>query len=124
MSKTHILVVDDDPDTLALLESILTTHGYEVTSAVSGPSALAFLRSGLSPCLILVDLEMPLMSGNDLQLELSQDPALKDIPVVMTSASREHLDRFHLSIQKLEKPFSLTTLIEIVQVHCSPVTKE
>jgi CheY-like chemotaxis protein len=39
MSKTRILVVDDDPDTLALLESILTTHGYEVTSAVSGPSA-------------------------------------------------------------------------------------
>ena len=122
-TKTRILVVDDDPDNVALLESILT-YGYEVTSASSGPSALAFLRNGPAPCLILLDLEMPFMSGAELKLELGQDPALKDIPVVITSASREHLDRLHLSIKKLEKPFSLKLLIEIVQEHCSPVTKE
>ena len=123
-TKTRILVVDDDPDVLALLESILTSHGYEVTRAASGPSALALLRSGLSPCLILVDLEMPLMSGMELKEELAQDEALKDIPVVVTSVSREHLDRLHLSIQKLGKPFSLSQLIEVVHEHCSPVTKE
>jgi len=123
-TKTRILVVDDDPDTLGLLESILTAHGFEVTGASSGPSALALLRSGLTPCLILVDLEMPQMSGAALQKELAQDGALKDIPVVVTSASRERLDRLHLSIQKLGKPFNLSQLIEIVREHCSPVTKE
>ena len=123
-TKTRILVVDDDPDNVAFLESILTTYGYEVMSAASGPSALALLRNGPAPCLILLDLQLPFMSGAELKLELGQDPALKDIPVVITSASREHLDRFHQSIQKLEKPFSLKLLIEIVQEHCSPVTKE
>jgi len=123
-TKTRILVVDDDPDILALLESILTTHGYEVTSAASGPSALALLRGGLTPCLILVDLEMPLMSGAELKQELARDESLKDIPTVVTSASREHLDRLHLSIQKLGKPFSLSQLIEIVHEHCSPVAKK
>src|SRR5689334_9253118 len=104
-TKTRILVVDDDPDILALLESILTSHGYEVTGAASGASALTILRGGLIPCLILVDLEMPGMSGPELELELARDAALKDIPVVITSASREYLDRLHRSIQKLGKPF-------------------
>lgn len=121
-TKTRILVVDDDPDTLALLESILTSRGYEVRGAASGASALALLRSGLTPCLILVDLEMPLMSGAELEKELARDPALKDVPVVVTSASREHLDRLHRSVRKLEKPFGLPRLIEIVREHCSPVT--
>jgi CheY-like chemotaxis protein len=124
MTKTRILVVDDNPDILALLESILSSHGYEVTGAASGASALTLLRGGLTPCLILVDLEMPLMSGAELEKELAGDAALKDIPVVVTSASREHLDRLHRSIQKLGKPFSLPHLIEIVREHCSPVTKE
>ncbi|HVR85706.1 MAG TPA: response regulator [Planctomycetota bacterium] len=123
-TKTRILVVDDDPDILGLLESILRTQGYEVTGASSGPSALALLRGGLTPCLILVDLEMPQMSGAELKQELAQDESLKDIPVVVTSASREHLDRLHLSIQRLGKPFSLSQLIEIVREHCSPVTKD
>jgi CheY-like chemotaxis protein len=121
-TKTRILVVDDNPDILALLESILTSHGYEVTGAASGASALTLLRGGLTPCLILVDLEMPLMSGAELEKELAGDAALKDIPVVVTSASREHLDRLHRSIQKLRKPFSLPQLIGIVREHCSPVT--
>jgi CheY-like chemotaxis protein len=123
-TKTRILVVDDDPDTLTLLESILTSHGYEVTGAASGASALTLLRGGLTPCLILVDLEMPLMSGAELEEELARDAALKDIPVVLTSASREHLDRLHQSVQKLEKPFGLARLIEIVREHCSPVTTQ
>ena len=122
-TKTRILIVDDDPDILGLLESILASHGYEVTGAASGSSALTLLRGGLSPCLILVDLEMPLMSGAELEKELAGDAALKDIPIVVTSASREHLDRLHRSIQKVEKPFSLPRLIEIVREHCSPVTK-
>jgi len=121
-TKTRILVVDDDPDTLALLESILTSHGYEITGAASGSSALILLRGGLTPCLILVDLEMPLMSGAELEMELARDAALKDIPVVVTSASREHLDRLHRSVQKLEKPFGLPRFTEIIRERCSPVT--
>ena len=121
--KTRVLIVDDNPDILALLESVLTSHGYEVTGVASGPAALALLRGGPSPCLILVDLEMPLMSGADFEKELARDGRLKEIPVVVTSASREHLDRLHRSIQKLDKPFDLPRLTEIVREHCSPVTK-
>src|SRR4051812_48506416 len=123
-TKTRILVVDDDPDILALLESILTSHGYEVAGAANGAAALSLLRGGLIPCLILVDLEMPGMSGAELESELARDTALKNIPVVLTSASREHLDRLHQSMQKLDKPFGLPRLIEIVREHCSPVAKE
>ena len=122
-TKTRILVVDDEPDILGLLESILRARGYEVTGAGNGAAALALLRDGLNPCLVLVDLDMPLMSGPELEAEMTRDAALKDIPVVLTSASREHLGRFQRSIGPLEKPFSLGRLIEIVREHCSPVTQ-
>src|SRR3954465_4661132 len=102
-TKTRILVVDDDPDTLALLESILSSHGYEVTGTSSGTMALDLLRSGLRPCLILIDLEMPVMNGEQVRLALAQDAALKDIPVVITSASRDHLDRLRVFPRHLGK---------------------
>lgn len=123
-TKTRILIVDDDPDTLALLESILSSHGYEVTSTSSGTVALDLLRAGLRPCLILIDLEMPIMNGEQVRLALTRDAALKDIPVVITSASREHLQRLGHSIQQLTKPFTLNVLIQIVEKHCSLVNKE
>jgi len=123
-TKTRILVVDDDVDIRELLESILRAHGYEVTRAGSGAAALDLLRAGLKPCLVLVDLEMPLMSGGDLAAEMARDEALKDIPVVLTSASREQLDRFQRSLSTLEKPFLFERLMEIVREHCSPVTQQ
>jgi len=48
--------------------------------------------------------------------------ALTDIPVVVTSESREHLDRLHRSVQRLKEPFGLPRFTEIIRERCSPVT--
>ena len=121
--KTTILVVDDDPDILRLVESILAGHGYEVATAPDGPTALQLLREGLSPCLILIDLGMPVMSGIDLRTHLARDPFTRNIPIAMTSASRENLEDLETSIRRLEKPFKISELIRAVEKHCSPVAR-
>ena len=120
MSDSHVLVVEDDADISGLIRTILEAEGYEVTAAPNGLEALSVLRAGLVPCLILLDLEMPGMSGPELKAELAADPGLKDIPVAIMSASLEHLKAFQGSLRRLKKPFNFRELMRTVEEHCSP----
>jgi CheY-like chemotaxis protein len=58
-----ILLVDDDEEAIDLLENLLVRHGYAVATAHDGQQALDYLRDNPHPCLILLDLMMPRMSG-------------------------------------------------------------
>jgi len=118
--RMKVLVVDDDPDILGLVGSILAVHGFDVATAPGGQAALRLLREGPAPCLILIDLEMPGMSGLELRAELARNPSTRNIPVAMTSVSRESLGRIHASLRRLEKPFVLEELVKAVEDHCSP----
>ena len=119
-SDSHVLVVEDDADISGLIRTILEAEGYEVTAAPDGLAALKILRSGLVPCLILLDLEMPGMSGPELKAKLAEDVLLKDIPVAVMSASAENLKAFQGSLRRLKKPFNFRELIRTVEEHCSP----
>jgi CheY-like chemotaxis protein len=120
MSDSLVLVVEDDPDISGLIKTILEAEGYEVTCAPNGLDALKLLRSGLVPCLILLDLEMPGMSGPELKAKLAADAGLKDIPVAIMSASSENLKAFQGSLRRLKKPFNFRELTRTVEEHCSP----
>jgi len=82
-----ILVVDDDPDIRTALSELLESEGYEVMGAANGAAALAQLRAGARPCAILLDLMMPFMNGWEFRAEQLRDPALREIPVVLLTAS-------------------------------------
>ncbi|RLB75200.1 MAG: response regulator, partial [Deltaproteobacteria bacterium] len=79
-----ILVIDDEPDALTYIETVLTDNGFEsltTTSAIEGRR----LAQEQKPDLILLDLIMPEKSGISMFRELKTDPVLKDIPVVVVS---------------------------------------
>lgn len=84
----RILIVDDDPDFVLFLSTVLRDHGYEPLEAADGRIGLekAF---GERPDLILLDLMMPHKSGISLLNDLSSDPALKSIPVIMVTGVSE-----------------------------------
>jgi len=83
-----ILLVDDEDDTLDATIALLTSQGYEVVGANSGPTALALLRdAAVRPFVILLDLNMPGMDGWQFRAELLCDRALAAIPVVVLSAA-------------------------------------
>jgi CheY-like chemotaxis protein len=83
-----ILVIDDDVAATDSLTDILTPEGYSVAIARNGVEALALLRGGLQPQLIILDLFMPEMDGWEFRREQLKDVKLRDIPVVvMTGAS-------------------------------------
>jgi adenylate cyclase len=81
-----ILVVDDVPQNVRLLEAILSANGYEVTSASSGQEALERVRAEL-PDLVLLDIQMPGMNGYEVSRRLREDQATTFLPVVMLTSS-------------------------------------
>jgi DNA-binding response OmpR family regulator len=118
--RGEVLVVEDDPDLLAALAGALEEEGFGVSRARHGLDALGQLRSGCRPCVILLDLMMPIMNGWQFRHEQRQDRDLARIPVVVVSAktdSAQHAAWLEADAY-LEKPLSLGKLLEIVNRFC------
>jgi putative two-component system response regulator len=88
----HILVVDDDPMARLLMNTILTRLEYRVSEAFDGMDAWE-KAVGLSPDLILLDVRMPRMDGLELTHKLKNEPATKNIPIMIVSGHDEVTDR-------------------------------
>ncbi len=84
--KPKILVVDDVPQNVRLLEAVLVSNGYVVSSASSGPEALEMVAAEL-PDLVLLDIQMPGMNGYEVCRRLPADPSTRFLPVVMVTSS-------------------------------------
>lgn len=114
-----LFLVDDDADIRDTLGEILTDAGYGVVSARNGVEAIAMLRE-LQPCLILVDLYMPVMDGFAFCEARRRDAKMAAIPTIVMSA----MDRMHERVAELgvdaalEKPVELQRLLDVVGRYC------
>jgi len=112
--KTKILLVDDEPDLQELIDANLTTAGYQVLTAATGPEALRQARE-LKPHLILLDVMLPEMDGLEVCKMLRRDPATSSIPIIMLTARATEIDRV-LGLELgaddyVTKPFSVRELV-------------
>lgn len=89
--ESHILVVDDNPDKLHLLETALSLAGYHVTTATDGDEALAAIES-YQPDLVITDVMMPRMNGYELAQQIRANPRTKFIPVIMQTAAGRRVE--------------------------------
>ena len=85
MTDETILIVDDNETVRRLLHGVLAPF-YQLFLAHSAPEALAMIEQGLKPNLILSDLMMPEMNGFEFCIQLKQNPATKDIPIIFVTA--------------------------------------
>jgi two-component system phosphate regulon response regulator PhoB len=110
----RVLIVDDEPDIVALVSYHLAKAGYRVSTAVSGPDALATARRD-HPALIVLDLMLPGFSGFDVLEQLRADPTTREVAVLMLTARKDEPDRIRgLSLgadDYLTKPFSPPELV-------------
>lgn len=87
-SEVVVMVVDDDEDWRELVVQFLREAGFAAVGARHGREALARIRDGeLAPALVLLDLEMPVMTGWELRRELLRDPQLARVPVLVASSA-------------------------------------
>ncbi len=110
----RVLVVDDEPDIVALVAYHLAKSGYTVSTATSGPEGLAVARRD-KPSIVVLDLMLPGLSGLQVMEELRGDSATSRIAVLMLTARREESDRIRgLTLgadDYLTKPFSPQELV-------------
>src|SRR5262249_33978343 len=86
--RSHVLIVEDDAATRDALALLLELQGYGTALAHDGAEALAYLRAHAPPRLILLDLMMPVMDGQQFLWARRGSPPLEDIPAVLCSAGR------------------------------------
>jgi two-component system phosphate regulon response regulator PhoB len=110
----RILVVDDEPDIVALVAYHLAKAGYRVSTATNGAEALRMAQEQ-RPAMVVLDLMLPGMSGLDVLEELRRDETTKDVAVLLLTARRDEPDRIKgLSLgadDYLTKPFSPPELV-------------
>jgi CheY-like chemotaxis protein len=112
-----IVVVDDDDDISAALKDILEEEGYSVEVAGNGIEAMALVkRLPCRPCLVILDLSMPWMSGGAVYAALQADPALALIPVVISTSNPSGAPR---GTVVMKKPVDLAVLLATVRENCA-----
>jgi two-component system, chemotaxis family, chemotaxis protein CheY len=116
--KVHkALIVDDNSDIRSLLSRALKMEGFDVMAAENGEAARHLIQTVEKPCVILLDLMMPVMDGKQFLDWKNQQSHLDDVPVVIISALTDN------SLQgvraALKKPIDLTELFEVVDELCA-----
>ena len=113
-----ILVIEDDRTLRESLCEALQLEGFIVDGVENGEAALRYLRNGPLPCVILLDLMMPIMDGWTFRREALKDPALAGIPVVVMTAARPDPEPIGPVEAILAKPLQMEVVVDELQKHC------
>jgi CheY-like chemotaxis protein len=122
MKCNEILIVEDDKDIRDILKTSLELEGYNVKTAENGKEGLEILSSMNTPCLILLDLMMPVMDGWAFAEAMGKDMQLTAIPIIVVTAfSKEDTSRLKKVKKIIKKPIDLDLLLSQVDIYCGRV---
>ncbi|HJU29540.1 MAG TPA: response regulator [Candidatus Binataceae bacterium] len=113
-----ILIVDDEDSTRSLLIGILELEGFNAIGFSNGVDALQYMAQSDPPCLIVLDLRMPLMDGWELRSALLKDQRLAKVPVVVVTAFDPTAGASLSAVRVFRKPVDLEALLGVVRSNC------
>jgi two-component system, chemotaxis family, chemotaxis protein CheY len=111
-----ILVIDDDLDIREALEDLLQGTGYRLRLVKNGREGLEALP--FEPCLVLLDLMMPVMSGQEFLLNLRKDCRYASLPVIVVTAAGNQVPAPAGATDLVRKPFEVDELLDAIDRHC------
>ena len=115
-----VLVIDDDEGIRDAIAEVLADSAHPVATASNGREALDWLQTHQRPCLILLDLMMPVMDGRQFRAAQRADARLADIPVVVITAGGDQTPKSEMAVQGwLGKPVELEVLLAHIGQFCS-----
>src|ERR671911_607833 len=121
----NVLIVEDDPDTREMLTTLLTTEGFHAVAAEDGLEALHLLRTVRHrapevPCLVLLDLMMPRLGGNEFRRAQLGDPIVAGVPIAVMSGAVDAEERAKSlgAVATLIKPIDFEALLKVVRKYC------
>jgi CheY-like chemotaxis protein len=122
MSCHGILIVEDDPDIRESLRDMLEDEGFIVGTVDNGRDALVRMEAE-HPCVVLLDLMMPIMSGAEMLAEMSSHEGISAIPVVVVSAWNDTTGTDGAQ-GIVRKPINIEELLEHVRRHCGDAKED
>lgn len=118
--KADILVIDDTPENLNLLSTLLIEHGYKVRSVTKGSTGIRGAQV-MPPDLILLDVNMPQMSGYEVCHHLKADDRTREIPIIFISALEAVSDKVKAfqagGVDYITKPFQIEEVLARIETH-------
>jgi two-component system cell cycle response regulator DivK len=118
--KKTILVIEDNEQNLYLVRFLLETHGYSVHEARDGRLGVT-MASELRPDLILLDIQLPMLDGYAVAVEIRKDPALRNTPIVAVTSYAMVGDRDKAlasgATDYIEKPINPSTFVNQILKH-------
>jgi CheY-like chemotaxis protein len=115
-SRQTIVVVDDEEAICETLRDVFEEEGYGVQTAFDGVAALDLLRGmAVKPRVVILDLLMPRLDGNSVYAAMQADPALSEIPVVISTSDPS---RAPSGVLIMKKPVDLDLLLDTVRKNC------
>ena len=120
-SDHNILVVEDDSTLRNAMGDLLGEEGISATRAENGQVGLDLLRAGARPCLVLLDLQMPIVDGFTFRRRQLEDPAIAGIPVVvMTGQPGKAQEAARLGVAlTVSKPVPPSRVLGVVEQYCA-----
>lgn len=122
----NVLIVEDDADTREMLAALLATEGFHAVGAEDGLEALHLLRTVRHrapnvPCLVLLDLAMPRLSGNEFRRAQLGDPIVATVPIAVMSGAVDAAERAATlgAVATLTKPIDFDVLLDVVRRFCA-----
>ena len=115
---SSVLIVEDDEAIRDILKMTLELEGYSVATAENGRDGLALLPTMPRPCLILLDLMMPVMDGWAFANALKGDATLSAIPIVVVTAFEDKGKTMREAHSVIGKPVDIDLLLKTVKTHC------
>lgn len=116
MTQKTILIVEDEADIRESLRDAFEDAGYSVRCAANGREGLAALQGPEQPCAVVLDLIMPVMSGNELYEVMQADPRMAAIPVIVSTSDPS---RAPSGVLLLKKPVNLQMMLTTIGRLCS-----
>ena len=117
MNNQSVLIIDDDDDMRLAMQAALEQKNFTVFTAANGQEGLELLEDIPRPCLILLDLMMPVLDGWEFLKIRERTPTLASIPVVAVSAFSDQAKNIKVD-GFIKKPIDLVTLPEKLQSFC------
>ena len=111
-------MVEDEEESWQALMQLLELEGFKVVGASNGAEAMDYLSVAELPCLIILDLLMPVMSGRQLRAALLQAPDLAIIPVVVVSAIDGSAVADLRVVRAFRKPLDIDASVGVIRKHC------
>ena len=128
----NVLIIEDDSQTRDMLAAMLATYGFHTVAAEDGLEGLHLLRTVRhrapeTPCLVLLDLRMPRLSGHEFRRAQLGDPIVAAVPVAVMSGASDAAERAQAigAVATLTKPIDADRLLDVVRKYCAlPSTRD